>query len=250
MVRIAQTSEPTGCPCVDYQARTKVTNRCRHWGGTNCDLELDKKCILKGGRWGEAKEKFKAKAPKGSPFERETLKTLSLWWSEGEEDDIFWRTPGSGARATNRSKRTITTSNAYGDLAASDERGVAFTQLCVVEMKRGYKQWSPLDSLDKKPKMKPQVLEQFWKQVVDDCEKAGGREPIMIFRRDQRDTCIIITQNLLNHALDYCGKSPDNRLVIRLDTIGDGLFCFRLEDFLNWCSPQFFMRYATERGKI
>lgn len=39
---------------------------------------------------------------KGSAFERDMCRLFSLWYSQGEEDDYFWRTAGSGSRATNR----------------------------------------------------------------------------------------------------------------------------------------------------
>lgn len=42
---------------------------------------------------------------KGSVFEREICKALGRWWTDGERDDIFWRTAGSGARATCRLER-------------------------------------------------------------------------------------------------------------------------------------------------
>jgi len=41
---------------------------------------------------------------KGSSFEREICTILSKWWTNNERDDVFWRTAGSGARATTRSK--------------------------------------------------------------------------------------------------------------------------------------------------
>ena len=39
---------------------------------------------------------------KGPKFERDFCKRLSLWSSSGMDEDVFWRTPGSGARATTK----------------------------------------------------------------------------------------------------------------------------------------------------
>lgn len=39
---------------------------------------------------------------KGSSFEREFCKKLSLWVSDGKDPDIFWRTAGSGSMATRK----------------------------------------------------------------------------------------------------------------------------------------------------
>ncbi len=58
--------------------------------------------------------------PKGSNFEREICKLLSLWWTNDKRDDIFWRTSGSGARATTRSKTKQKTFGQYGDVQATD----------------------------------------------------------------------------------------------------------------------------------
>jgi hypothetical protein len=41
---------------------------------------------------------------KGSSFEREIAKLLSLWWSEGMRDDVFYRSHASGGRFTMRRK--------------------------------------------------------------------------------------------------------------------------------------------------
>ena len=41
-------------------------------------------------------------ARKGSAYERDLCKRFSLWWSCGQTEDLFWRTSGSGSRATNR----------------------------------------------------------------------------------------------------------------------------------------------------
>ena len=70
-----------------------------------------------------------AKASKGSAFEREISKSLSLWYTEGERDDIFWRSSQSGGRATTRAKKGKKTAASYGDITALDNRGEPFTDL-------------------------------------------------------------------------------------------------------------------------
>ena len=44
------------------------------------------------------------KSQKGGAWEREFSKYLSLWITEGERDDVFWRSSQSGGRATQRAK--------------------------------------------------------------------------------------------------------------------------------------------------
>ena len=75
---------------------------------------------------------------KGSGFEREISHALSHWWSYGTRDDIFWRTAGSGARATMRSKKQLKTMNQYGDLTTIDPTGQPFIDNNLIEIKRGY----------------------------------------------------------------------------------------------------------------
>ena len=60
---------------------------------------------------------------KGSQFERTVCKDLSLWWTKGKRDDVFWRTSGSGARAKTRSKTGEKTFGQYGDVQATDPIG-------------------------------------------------------------------------------------------------------------------------------
>ncbi len=75
---------------------------------------------------------------KGGEFERNICKQLSLWWTENERDDIFWRTAGSGARHTTRQKKNISTENSAGDVCYIDQLGKPFIDYFLMELKRGY----------------------------------------------------------------------------------------------------------------
>ena len=75
---------------------------------------------------------------KGSEFERQIAKKMSLWWSNNKRDDIFYRTHASGARHTSRMKKKIKTENSAGDLMYIDEMGKPFIDNVLVEIKRGY----------------------------------------------------------------------------------------------------------------
>jgi hypothetical protein len=72
---------------------------------------------------------------KGSSFEREICKKLSLWVSEGRRDDLFWRSAMSGGRATVRSKVGKATINQLGDITAIDPLGFPLTDKFVIECK-------------------------------------------------------------------------------------------------------------------
>ena len=75
---------------------------------------------------------------KGSAFERSVCKTLSLWFSKGKRDDLFWRTSGSGARATVRGKKGKSTISGHGDIEATCSEGKLLTEWTCWELKCGY----------------------------------------------------------------------------------------------------------------
>lgn len=75
---------------------------------------------------------------KGGQFERDFSRDLSLWWTKGKRDDIFWRTAGSGARATVRTKQGKSTAGQYGDITATDPVGKLLIDNILFELKNGY----------------------------------------------------------------------------------------------------------------
>lgn len=89
---------------------------------------------------------------KGGRLERKVCKLLSTWWDPTAEDVLFWRTAGSGGRATRRRKRATPAKTAHahvGDVGAIDERGRDLTRLVTFECKKGYKAASLHDLLDR-----------------------------------------------------------------------------------------------------
>ena len=125
-------------------------------------------------------------AAKGSEFERRMMKQFSLWWSGGTRDDVFWRTAGSGARATARGRRALRTAGHYGDLTATDELGQPFVNRAVVEFKTGYgrEPWDVLTLLELDDKIGTHQLTRFWEQACAEAVAAGdGRTPLLVFRR-------------------------------------------------------------------
>lgn len=76
---------------------------------------------------------------KGDDFERDVSRMLSLWWTEGKRDDIFWRTSASGGRATARAEYAgRQTKYEHGDVTFTDPVGKPLLDLAVIEAKRGY----------------------------------------------------------------------------------------------------------------
>ena len=137
---------------------------------------------------------------KGSGFEREMCKKISLWWTNQTRDDIFWRTSGSGARATTRFRRS--NKNTYGnsgDLKAEDPIGKPFTDVFTVEMKRGYKSWSIMDQIDHGKKAAESIFSKFLKQTLMAANRPDCYNyPMLITRKDQHVEMVTIPTVLLH----------------------------------------------------
>jgi hypothetical protein len=72
---------------------------------------------------------------KGSAFERKVCKSLSLWVSSGEREDLFWRSAMSGGRATVGRKGGKDHAKHAGDISATSVEGHALTDVFYVECK-------------------------------------------------------------------------------------------------------------------
>ncbi len=137
---------------------------------------------------------------KGSNFEREICKQLSLWWTNNKRDDVFWRTSGSGARATTRSKTKKKTFGQYGDVQATDPIGQPLIDLCTIEIKRGYSKSTFADLIEESTtaNAKPCMYTQFIEQAKRDCEKANTPWWLLIVKRDRRKAIVIFPHRLFN----------------------------------------------------
>ena len=129
---------------------------------------------------------------KGSSFEREICKQLSLWWTYGIRDDVFWRTSGSGARAKTRSKTGKETFGQYGDIQATDPIGQKLIDVCSIELKRGYNKSTFADLIDKPDKAAEQMFEKFIYQAEIDAINANVCSWLLIVKRDRRKALIFM----------------------------------------------------------
>lgn len=131
-------------------------------------------------------------ANKGSPFERQLCKLLSLWWTDNKSDDIFWRTSGSGARAKTRGKKGLSTFGQYGDMQATDPKGQPFIDVCNVEIKRGYSKSTFANLIDKRDISAKQIWEKFIQQAVTDNHYSKSYTWMLITKRDAKETLVFI----------------------------------------------------------
>lgn len=174
------------------------------------------------------------KRTKGSHFERQVATALSLWWSNGDFDDLAWRTSGSGGRATRRGgKRTM---NHYGDIGPTSDDMTPFFRVFCVELKFGYSKYSPYDMLDSL--RGPGQLGKWWLKLSVTTLKSEARWPLMVWRRNGKKNIVILprvcTETIGMHAKSYIKIKAD-----RYD-----LYCADFDDFLCSVSPATIRRLA------
>ena len=136
---------------------------------------------------------------KGSGFERDVCKDLGLWWTYGQRDDVFWRSSNSGGRATVRRAAGKDTHGQHGDICATDPVGEPLTQLCSIELKRGYKRATIFDLMDCHPsRLQGQAWMKWHAQVVRDMTASGRPYWMIISRGDQRQRMVHIPLGLFH----------------------------------------------------
>jgi hypothetical protein len=198
------------------------------------------------------------KSKKGSAFERDTCKQLSLWFSHGERDDIFWRTAGSGARATCRAKQGLMTADSAGDICAIHPSAKCFTRISIWELKRGYsaknsnRGISLLTIIDKLTAEKPPILVEWWTKLIEELKTHKRKFGFIIFKRDRKNACIAMHTS----TFDYLNRRNKKKYYwppfgpnATIYTNGLELRIMQLEDFLEWCEPETLTRKTIRRQK-
>lgn len=123
---------------------------------------------------------------KGSGFEREVCKVLSLWATHGMKEDVFWRSAMSGGRATVMRKRR-TAANQAGDISAVGEEGHALTNAFFIECKF-YKDLGLTQFLLGKS---TGHLARFWRETKEEAEK-HGKLPLLIAKQNLSQPFVIL----------------------------------------------------------
>jgi hypothetical protein len=135
---------------------------------------------------------------KGSVFEREVCKQLSLWWTSGERDDVFWRSSQSGGRATQRAKKGQRTYGSYGDIAAVDPIGEPLLRYFTIELKRGRSHGFLGDLLDVKGDNKTHPFVKALRQARRSAKQAESKTWMLICRRDRRQSMVYLPWKYAN----------------------------------------------------
>ncbi len=191
---------------------------------------------------------------KGATFEREICRELSLWWTKGEMDDVFWR---------NRTRITGKAYNAQmqeGDIVAVKSIGTIVSDTLCIECKTGYSlkkpvikktksqrvgikervkniPWDLLDMLDGQMyKLENATIIKFWEQTKKAAELAE-KIPVLIFKRDFHVPVIVVND-------DFLALFPleINEKIKAFDILGDNLSFYRLETFLAALNPEMMIK--------
>lgn len=132
------------------------------------------------------------RALKGGDFERVFCRQLSLWWSGGKRDDLFWRTAGSGAMASSRVKLGHSQKQGHGDIMAIDRAGEVLTELVTWELKRGYPEacpWAVVEGRGKNP-----AFLAFLDQAEQARAAAKANIWAIVHRRDRKNGMIYLPE--------------------------------------------------------
>ena len=138
---------------------------------------------------------------KGGDFERGMAKVFSLWWSGGDDDDVFYRTEGSGGRATNRARFGKKTKRC-GDLGANDSDGQPFVKFVAVEFKKGYNKATFADILDRPDNLVPQPLELMIDQAYQAHVNSGSYYWMLIHQRDRREPLVYCSWGIVERLAE------------------------------------------------
>jgi hypothetical protein len=128
---------------------------------------------------------------KGSEFERQICKSLSLWVSKGKRDDLYWRSAMSGGRATVQGKRGKVNTSQVGDISCIDPEGQELVNKYVIECKN-YKDLH-IESLIYGTPKNGSILE-FW-NVLCILAKGVNKLPMLIAKQNQKPAIVLLTHN-------------------------------------------------------
>jgi hypothetical protein len=206
-----------------------------------------------------AKKRSKGSS-KGSSFEREICRQLSLWWTNQVRDDIFWRASQSGGRATTRSKIGKSTANSAGDIAYLDVAGKPFLDKVCIEIKRGYSARSDTTGLIDSIQHGQPLLLKFFEQAERSRINANVPYWMLIQKRDRRESLVHFPCAMLFTISKFLGTSYELLLqqlkyaqvtiypCTTISHIDLGIVSTPLVSFFDIVPPDFFNSLSFEGG--
>ena len=186
------------------------------------------------------------KASKGATFERAFCSVLSQWWLQdpGSKESLFWRTAGSGGRATTRAKAGLTTHGACGDITSTHPSTAAFSKVFTLELKRGYNRATFHDLIDRPARARPVVYEQWIDQAAASALAAGTPYWLLVHKRDAKDAVVVFPAALTDRfprLLPPAAKYPPYLAAVftrEAEKVRTEVRCTPLAHFLSRLNPE------------
>ena len=125
---------------------------------------------------------------KGSAFERDVCKGLSLWLTRNEDADILWRSAISGGRATVAAKKGKFLGHVSGDVCAVHELGYPFVKQFYVECKFLKNLHLTRLVIDNEG-----PLLDIWKTTVDWAD-TYDKLPVLVAKQNQHEPIVVLNQ--------------------------------------------------------
>lgn len=139
---------------------------------------------------------------KGSAFERECCKALSLWISDGARADVFWRSAMSGGRATIALAAGAKHQSQAGDISPIAALGERLLNLVVAECKH-CRELGFFSGVTKRTG----TLYGFWVELMKQARRFE-RQPFLIARQNNMPTICLISDVML----PVFGLTADNSI--------------------------------------
>lgn len=180
---------------------------------------------------------------KGNDFERSFCKKLSLFLSNGDRDDLFWRSSNSGGRHTVRKKKGVDTINQDGDVTTcSGGIGEIFLKLFSVECKH-YKDiglWSLIKETDSS-----QTIYQWWKKHCNLCSELG-KIPILVVRQNNMPILWATGEDFYRSLRDFFNITY--KLRVNFSNQIPDMYIYMESDIFS-LDPELFCRMIEEKEK-
>lgn len=168
---------------------------------------------------------------KGNSFEREVAKKLSLWWSNNNRIDLFWRINSSGARHTcMRSKYNIDLYNQDGDITSTHPLSMIFCECFMVECKfyKDIKLWTVFTDSST-------INIRIWWKIAREKAAASSKNVFLVVKQNGKPVIVIVDERTGKHVSENCGVRE--RITMWCDS--ERLYVFRLDEFVNVDTDKF-----------
>lgn len=169
---------------------------------------------------------------KGGQFERDFSSKLSLWWTAGQDDSVFWRTSNSGGRATVRQQKGKFTYGQFGDITFIDPIGEPLLKYFIFELKRGYPKADITRLIDKPKKAKEEIYEEWIRKSINNAKQSNCISWCIVHKKDRREATITMPSETAGRILNNY-KFNFIEIIYKSST----LIYFKLDDFFNNVYP-------------